>query len=263
VRENEQVLSDDKKQEVSLIVDRALDKAERIWGKHGLALDEAIRADSVLAKGGERVSSRIPGQKEVEAGKECVGTFIALVADIRGSSNHLLVRIGDAKATELERVFYETSALLPALERTIQFNDGAATEYLGDGLLAFFEVDEADKETAVSASYAAAKNCIGDTRNIVNQALKSRYSLPPLDIGIGMAMSKAVVSLVGIEGNSHAKVTGRCVYYATKLADGKNQIIVDEWMDAAWPTVKGGGLQFELRTRRGGVKGYLVKRKTG
>jgi class 3 adenylate cyclase len=257
------VLDDAEKQEVSLIVDWALDKAERIWGKHGIALDEESRPHSVLAKRAhELVLSRIPGQKQVEAGNEKVGMFIALVADIRDSSKHLTVRIKDTRATELERVFYETSSMLPALERTIQHKAGAVTEYLGDGILALFEVDELDEEAAVRASYAAAKNCIGDTRDIVNQALKSRYNLPPLDIGIGMAMGKAVVSLVGIESNSHAKATGRNVYVATKLADGKNQIVIDEWMRSAWPTSKGGRLQFELKSRWGdGVKGFVVTSK--
>jgi class 3 adenylate cyclase len=253
------MLNDNQKQEVQIIVDRALDRAEGIWGKHGIALDEVYRADSdVLAKR-ESVPSRIPGRKEVEAGKEQVGMYVALVADMRESGKHLMAAIADSKASELERVFYETSALLPALERTIQYKMGAVTEYLGDGLLALFEVDEADTETTVRASYAAAKNCIGDTRDIVNQALKDRYNLPPVNIGIGMAISRAVVSLVGIEGNSHAKAIGRCVYFATKLADGKNEIIVDKRMEAAWPTSKGGRLRFEQRSRRG-VDGFLISK---
>jgi class 3 adenylate cyclase len=257
------MLDDDKYQEVRLIVDQTLDKAERIWGKHGMTLDEAhfARADSdVLAKR-ERVPSRIPGQKEVEAGKERVGMFIALVADIRDSNKHLMSAVAGTKASELERVFYETSALLPALERTIQYEMGAVTEYLGDGLLALFEVNEADKETAVRASYSAAKNCLGDTQDIVYQALKSRYNLPPLDIGVGLAMSRAVVSLVGIEGDSHAKATGRCVYFATKLASRRNEIIVDDRMEDSWPSSKGGRLHFE-RSRKRGVDGYLITRKS-
>jgi hypothetical protein len=68
-------------------------------------------------------------------------------------------------------------------------------------------------------------------------------------------MSRAVVSLVGIEGNSHAKVIGQCVYYATKLACGKNEIVVDEGMDEAWPVSKDGTLVLKKQTRRG-VEGY-------
>ncbi len=257
------MLNAEEKREVKSIVHSALEKAERIWGRHGLSLDEALhaRADSAGIAKRERVPARIPGHNTVEEGQERVGTFIALVADIRESSNHLMSRIAAAKATELERVFYETSALLPALERTIQFENGAVTEYLGDGVLALFSVDERDRQRTVKAAYAAAENCLGDTRHIVNEALNDRYDLPPLNLGIGMAMSKAVVSLVGIEGNSHAKVIGRCVYYATKLSSGKNEIVVDDGMDAAWPVSENGTLRFKKQTRRG-VEGYLVTRSS-
>lgn len=256
------MLEEGRKGEISDIVDGALDRAERIWRKHGSALDEALfRADSVdsIAKR-ESMPSRIPGQQEVESGKEKVGTYIALVADMRGSSTHLLTAIAQTKATELERVFYETSALLPALERTIQYNRGAVTEYLGDGVLALFEVDEEDEQRTIRASYAAANDCLGDTRDIVNVALEDRYELPPLDIGIGLAMSRGVVSLLGLEGNSHPKLTGRCVYFATKLASGRNEIFVDKRMRTAWPTSKRGLLSFEKCVRRG-VDGYLVSRR--
>lgn len=249
------MLTKNEKEEIRLIVERALDRAEFIWGRHGIALDEQYRADSVAKR--ERVLSRIPGQKEVEAGKEQVGTYIALVADVRESSKHLMTAIANTKASELERVFYETSALLPALEKTIQFQGGAVTEYLGDGLLALFAVNESDKGKTVRAAYGAAKNCLGNTRTIVNEALQCRYRLPPLDFGIGLAMSRGVVSLVGLDGNSHAKVTGRCVYFASKLAGGRNEIVVDEHMDTAWPTSKGGRLRFE-RCHRRGTPGYVV-----
>jgi class 3 adenylate cyclase len=255
------MLDDNQEKEVAAIVKSALDKAELIWGKHGTALDEAfIRADAEVLAKSERVPSRIPGQPEVEAGKEQVGTFIACVVDMRDSSKHLLHHITGTKASELKRVFFETSALLPALERTIQFESGSVTEYLGDGVLALFEVDEDDKDIAITKAYTAASNCLESTRGIVNQALKDRYNLPSLDIGIGMAMSRAVVSLVGIEGNSHPKATGRCVYYATKLSGCLNEILIDEKLDAAWPTTKEGKLQMSKRSKRG-VEGFLVSRK--
>lgn len=254
------MLSAEQKREITALVHRALDNAERVWNEHGMALDEAIRADSVAKR--ELVPSKIPGHKAVESGSERVGTFIALVADMRDSSKHLLQRIAGTKATELQRIFYETSALLPALELTIQYEGGAVTEYLGDGLLALFAVEDATKHSVVRAAWSAGENCVGDTRGIVNDALAERYKLPPLNLGIGMAMSKAVVSLVGIEGSSHAKLFGQCVWYATNLADGKNEVIVDEWMEAEWPTTKNGGLRFRRKRGQRGVDGFLVTRKS-
>src|ERR1700733_9628453 len=151
------MLRDAQKEEVTYLVNRGLDKAERIWRWHGVALDEArahVRADSEgLAKAAERVPSRIPGHKEVESGDEKVGMFIALVADMRDSSIHLNCAIASSKVSEMQRVFFETSALLPALEKTIQYEVGAVTEYLGDGILALFEVHEWAKDTSVKASF--------------------------------------------------------------------------------------------------------------
>jgi class 3 adenylate cyclase len=254
------MLSHEQKQEITAIVRRALNKAERIWRKHGMAMDAMTRADEAVTKR-EVVPARIPGHGTVESGKEEVGEFIALVADMRGSSNHLLVAIADTKATGLERIFYETSALLPALDQTIQFERGAVTEYLGDGLLALFAVPENDKESVLRAAYRVAENCIADTREIVNNALSERYKLPPVSLGVGMALSKAVVSLAGIEGKSHPKVFGRCVWEATKLSDGKNCIKVDNWLRKTWPVSKGGGLRFTTTKGRGVAEGFVVIRK--
>jgi hypothetical protein len=256
------MLSDERKHEIALIVHRALDKAERIWNKHGLTLDEQIRADSAEIVKRERVLSRIPGHSTVESGNERVGTFIALVADIRDSSKHLRQAIGKpAKVSLLQRVYYETSALLPALERTIQHEGGSVTEYLGDGVLALFAVDDKDRAPTVYAAYHAAENCLLGTSAIVNDALSKRYELPPLQLGIGMALGKAVVSLMGIENNSHAKAFGQCVWDATNLADGKNEIKADEFLHCAWPTQKGGLLGFRKKKGRGDVDGYVISKK--
>ncbi len=71
-------------------------------------------------------------------------------------------------------------------------------------------------------------------------------------------MSKAVVALVGLEGQEHPKAIGQSVYYATKLARGKNQIIVDATMNMKWPVAEGkGGLRFQRKTVNE-VEGYLI-----
>lgn len=249
----------DRKQQdvIEQVIRSALDKAERIWTNHGLALDEQFRADSVNKR--EVVPSNIPGHAVVRSGDEKVGTFIALAADMRDSSQHLNCAIAGCKASELERVFYETSALLPALARTIEIHGGAVTEYLGDGILAFVELDESNRESSIRAAYRAARDCLETTLPIVNIALCERYGLPALKVGIGLAMSKGVVSLVGIPGNSHPKVVGRCVYFATKLSAGINEVVVDKALREAWPRSNEGTLRFE-RCRRRDVDGHIVFR---
>jgi hypothetical protein len=77
-----------------------------------------------------------------------------------------------------------------------------------------------------------------------------------------MALGKAVVSLMGIEDNSHAKAFGQCVWDATNLADGDNEITVDDFLYHAWPTRKGGPLGFRKKKGRGDVGGYVVSRKS-
>ncbi|GAB6059284.1 hypothetical protein JCM31598_24010 [Desulfonatronum parangueonense] len=188
-----------------------------------------------------------------------VDTFIALVADMRDSSNHLLQAISDkkAKVSQLQRVFYETSALLPALAKTVADHNGKVTEYLGDGILALFKVNEKDRRNSITSSYYAAKKCMEVNQDVVNKVILERYKLPPLSIGIGLAMSKAVITLVGLKNFSQPKVLGECVYRASKLSSGQNKIYVDTFLHESWPTSKGGKLKFQ-RVKRSDVDGYMI-----
>jgi len=256
-------LTDEQRGEIQSIIKENLDRAEKIWNEHRTflsksALDEEsfFRADSAMR---ELVPSRIPDYPIVDSENPKVGKFIALVADVRQSSQHLLCSIskGGPKIDMLERVHHEMAALLPALEQTVYYQGGSVTEYLGDGILAIFTINEENKEEYIKKSYRAAKNCIGDTRRIVNDELQRRYSLPPLDIGVGMAMSQGIVDVVGVEGRRHAKVIGPCVYYASKLSCGSNEIIVNNTMYNEWPTSEGGRLKFTHRNLRK-TSGYLV-----
>ena len=99
----------------------------------------------------------------------------------------------------LQRVYYETSALLPALAFTISKNNGSVTEYLGDGVLAFFKVDEENVTKSIYEAIDAAKECLDYCLETINTVLKNRYGLPKLEIGIGLAYGEALVTLVGIE----------------------------------------------------------------
>lgn len=245
------MLNELQKEEIRSIVQASLDRAEGITRQHSVVFDEAtVRADVMKS-----VPSQIPGHEFVTAAGE-TAELICLVADMRKSSEHLMCALGGNRPSQLKRIHYETSALLPALERTIQYKKGAVTEYLGDGILALFRVTE-DQEASIRNAYRAARNCVGDTLEIVNDVLESRYGLPPLVIGVGLGMSKAVVTLVGL-GQEHPKAIGQNVYYATKLAKGRNQVIVDATMEAKWPLAEGdGGLQFKKKYINE-VEGYLI-----
>lgn len=261
------MLNDKQKKDISDLAIENLKHAENIWNEVGsdlvVSLSETATMDSVRKY--ESLPSNIPGHSLISENNPKVETYIALVADIRDSSKHLMHRISEreTKVNQLQRVYYETSALLPALAQTVKYEKGVVTEYLGDGVLSLFLVpnseDEKERAAVLYASRRASINCIDDTRNIVNNILRDRYNLPALNIGVGLSMSTALVTLVGLKGEKQAKVIGECVYRATKLSSGNNKIIVDESIEQAWPTSKGGKVRF-VRTTLRGVDGYELNR---
>lgn len=241
-------------------VNKALDNAESIWNEVGdqFAIEKATVR---MLSDGAKVPSQIPGHKILTEGKPEVGDFIALVLDIRNSTDHLLIAIS-AKASQLERVLYETTAINTAGAVVIEHFNGGLTEYLGDGFLALFKVeDEKNSKRVVYNAHDAAKFCLKEALNIVNDIIYRRYQLPKLSIGIGMAYSKAIVTIVGINDNLHPKAIGECVFRASKLAGGYNQIHIDKKLKYLWPKTDDGQLRFLYTDRFDKIEGYLLSKK--
>lgn len=259
-------MNDENRNALRELVRDSLDSAEKVWEMEGSdlsmeSMDEAPYSE--ISKKTESVSSYIPGYSSVSEDTNEVASFIALVADMRDSSRHLLCDISkkNAKVSMLQRVYYETSALLPALAKTISVEGGSVTEYLGDGVLAFFKVDEDDKSKSIYAAHRAARDCIDHCRSIVNEELNERYALPPLNIGVGLASSRALITLVGLDGAKQAKAFGECVFRATKLSAGNNEIYVDAKLEAMWPTSStGGGITFKRKIIKD-MEGFLIESK--
>ena len=258
------MLTEEQKKIIRLLVNDSLDKAEEHWGNAGEQLITASKSmdfTEAMESRKESEPSKIPGHEIVQDGETVIEEFVAFVADMRDSSRRLVCATSpkNSSVSGLQRVYYETSALLPALAQTVKFKDGNTTEYLGDGILALFQVDPIDKMKAVYAAYGAAKNAIGDTRLIVNKAIQSRYRLPELDIGVGLAMSNSLVTLIGLEGEKHPKAFGECVFRVTKLSVEKKKIFIEKNTHAIWPSEKGGILRFESK-QLNGIDGYLLCR---
>lgn len=256
------MLTDTQKFLIKKSVNESLDLAEHHWKNGGHELSESYSAEAkVVINAMDSAPSKIPGHPIVKDNVTVIDEFIAYVADMRHSSEHLLCAISEKNAdvSMLQRVYYETSALLPALALTVGFEGGNVTEYLGDGILALFKVDTNSPEKAIYAAHRASKNSIGDARNIVNGIINDRYRLPELDLGVGLAMSKALVTLVGLEGDKHPKAIGSCVFKATKLSGGQNEVIIDEVLKTAWPTAEKGVLKFKDRNLKG-TTGYLIQK---
>lgn len=252
------MLNDSQLNKLRLLVNKSLDIAETHWAKGGSRL---VNEMAILKSRDFSEPSEIPGHETVQEEETVIDTFIAFVADLRDSSKHLLCASSPKKTrvSGLQRVYYETSALLPAIGYVVQENGGKVTEYLGDGALALFQVKEYNKSEAITASYWAAKELMGCGRNLVNEILKKRYALEPLNIGIGLSLSPALVTLVGIPPKKHPKAIGECIYRATKLSGGNNEIVTDSNLQAAWPTTKNGTLEFHKKTVRGEL-GYVIDR---
>ncbi len=209
----------------------------------------------------------IPGHPYLGEDQYKSDDFIAMMIDMRDSTKHLRQSIGKpAKVSQMERVFYEVSGLLPALAKIIEYEEGAVTEYLGDGLLALFQFSEDNdndkkKEIIYSASIAA-RDCISMVRGILNPILEGRYYLPPIQIGVGVAFSKAIITRFGLPPNTQVKVIGQCIYFASRLSKGRDEIIVHEWLENIWPSTKDGRIRFSLREfENKTIKGYLLEEK--
>lgn len=246
------------KQQLTSSISDALDEAEATWATFGERLVNESRDRSI--KLAAQKTTRIPGHSTLKEGESKLDEFICLMLDMRNSSEHLMCALSNPEnVSELRRVFYEVSALLPAMELCVDKYKGSVTEYLGDGILALFNVPSGNKESAIYSSYNAAQTCMDCVSEVINPMIQERYSLPPISIGIGLSMSKGIVSMVGNDGNRHPKVFGECVYRASKLSKGNNQIFADEKLNQLWPKEEGGVLSIKSKKLRD-FEGYLIER---
>ena len=96
---------------------------------------------------------------------------------------------------------------------------------------------------------------------LINSIINERYSLPPIEIGLGMAYSKAIVTVVGHGKNIKPKALGNCGYRAAKLSVGRNTIEIDDNLKRLWPTSKNGVLKFKMQPRKGDFDSYIMSKK--
>jgi len=238
--------------EVISAITEELNRAEKNWNEVGVQLIKSDSAMDTIMALESLTPSNIPGHPFVSDGKPKIDEFIALVVDMRNSTDHLNCLISNQIITDgFQRVYYETSALLPAVAVATSFENGVVTEYLGDGALVLFKVNTSDRDESVRSASRAAKNCIGEMRALINTELEKRYNLPAMNLGVGISIGKAMVTLVGSPGNRHPKAIGVCVWEASKLSGGNNTIHVPTHMKTSWPSSKGGKISFQRSAIRG------------
>lgn len=255
-------LTEDQRSDIEKIITDALNIAEKFWLTSGGELEKEVALSATVMDSineaiysEESITSQIPNHKEINPFESVNAQMIAIVADMRNSTKHAKTKEGNIHP--LKRIFLETSALLPAMEKVIQINGGSVTEYLGDGVLGFFEFSTEN----IYKSYNAASIIINDVRVILNNMLHTRYQLPEngINIGVGLAKSQVIIHAAGIE-NKYPKAFGSCVYDATKLSSGINVIGVSHELRTLWPKSKGGSLVFKQDNFRD-IKGYKINPK--
>lgn len=247
-------------QDIKSIIIKELEKSESIWNdvKDDI-LEKSIRNFSTLNE--SYTPSVIPGFPLLKNGEGKVGNFIAMVLDTRDSSSHLLQAIRNKTGvSQLQRVLYENTAINTLGLILVNQNNGSITEFLGDGFLAIFKADE-NKD--VHPPKKTAEEFLRLLNEIVNPLLLERYDLPALKVGIGLAYSKAIVTVIGFDEDLFPKAIGECVYRASKLSNGSNEILYDDYIKNFWPSSSGGKISFESKSHKNSTvaKGYVIKRK--
>jgi class 3 adenylate cyclase len=247
-------LNEEQKKSVLSAIESGLDRAEENWSKEGKKLMK-IACDSIAIEAA-RVTSIIPGHPLVEDGKPNVADFISVMIDMRDSTKKLTSSTG-CGIHGFQRIYYETSALLPAIYVVSGFSEGIVTEYLGDGALVLHKFTNNEQARDVAFSALA---YVDDMRSLLNQTIYSRYNLPQIDIGVGVSMGPALVTLVGHENNVQAKAIGECVWEASKLSCGRNKMYISQSIQNIWPKSRGGKISFGRHSaeRLRGVHGYYI-----
>jgi hypothetical protein len=91
--------------------------------------------------------------------------------------------------------------------------------------------------------------------------LEQRYNLDGIDIGIGLSIGKAMVTLVGDTNNPQPKAIGACIWEATKLSGETNKIGISAELFYKWPSSKGGTVKFKEFKFKRGISGYIMGRR--
>ena len=227
-----------------------------VWDQVG----DQIRESSLEAKAMVKsypVPSKIPGHKIVYPNEPVVDDFVAFVADIRDSTKHLTESDGvfNTRRRRLFRVHMEMAAISAAASYFVRKRGGAVTEFLGDGVLAMFAVGDDVPGKCVSAAYNTGLKLLESLNDVVNPHLDN-YKIPPISVGVGIALSDAIVTVIGDGEVFVPKAIGECVFRATKLSDGTNEVTIDDVCKKAFPTSKGGGLSFSKVSRHKEI-GYV------
>lgn len=145
-----------------------------------------------------------------------------LFLDIRGFTARTTGQLPYDVVFLLNRFF---DAIVPAITRA----GGSVDKYLGDGLLAIFDIGtEATSARAALTSVAD----IGAALAAFNQSLTSEGA-PALRIGIGLHLGDLVLGEIGAAGNAPRTIIGETVNAASRLESATKDLSVELLVSAS------------------------------
>lgn len=183
------------------------------------------------------LESEIPGyeNKTMKFGQFENRPFVVLMTDIRNSTT----LINQPNGMEyMFQIYYAYAAMVANI---IDRHSGTVTEFLGDGLLALFEIEQNNVGQSLMTSMGAAREIMEARTAILNPVLR-QFHLPNIDYGIGIDYGPTIVTRFGFKGDNDLKAFGTCAHNVSRLSKGVNQIKVSQGAQQVWPVVPGGTL---------------------
>lgn len=184
--------------------------------------------------------AEVPGfeEKPMKFGRFENREFIVMMTDIRKSTDIINSKNGNIS---MFLIFYIYAGIVAKI---VDSYNGTSTEFLGDGVLNLFDTKEITRDTALSNSMLASWEILEARETILNPFFNN-VGLPTINLGIGIDHGITIVTKFGYRNDTDLKAFGRCVYNASKLCKGVNQIIVSENSKDVWPTGPEGRLNFQ------------------
>lgn len=199
------------------------------------SLVKALKAFSM--KGDE---AEIPGHEDRPSkfGQFENSEFVVSMTDIRRSSD---IINGEGGLVHMFLIFYVYAGIVAKI---VDHHNGTSTEFLGDGVLNLFATKEVGRDQAMRNSVLSSWDILWARENILNPFFSS-VGLPEINMGIGIDHGTTIVTRFGYRYDTDLKAFGSCVYNASKLSKGLNEVLVSHRSQLVWPTGPGGNLHFQ------------------
>lgn len=250
-------LSDREFEQLWEFAENSLNDADKRWSVASRLLIKDAKRE-VQAFREKAMATPFPGVPVVADETPEVRSYFVLMADMRDSTQHLTGDIPSSANVEngMHRVYLETSGLLPTIAYHVRRRKGKVTEYLGDGVLAFIEAVDLTEVKEFSMAHRVGEECLDICNEIVSVLLSDRYNLPAIEIGVGVSVGQAVVTIMGSGDDARPIAFGTPIFEASKMSKKRNAVVLSKAMRRQWPQGTSGKRQFKEVTVRGNDVGF-------